>query len=191
LPPKQIGKARRIDAPADICALGKGFENCLAHYVRAVDAGLYAIYLWDDEISPAVCQLMRQGRLGWTLTEALGPKNEKLNKSQLQEITTAFSDVGIPECAAFHCLECILEANCTPSPRTRRQRQQHMERRLLELEEAAWIRDLEDVIYDAISGPTIAKASAVITRQLCEVRGHAPRLVLDKALWPGSDVSMA
>jgi hypothetical protein len=144
LPPQQIGKARRIDGTADICGLAKRFRNCLEHYVRQIDAGICAVYLWDDEISPAVCELMRQGRVGWSLSEALGPKNEKLDKSQLKEITTAFADAGIPEQAAFRSLECILETNCITTPRTRRQRQRHLEQRLLRLEEAAWIEDVVD-----------------------------------------------
>jgi hypothetical protein len=89
LPPKQIGLARRIDATADICALAKRFKNCLANFLTQIDAGGCAAYLWDDRAAPAVCLVTRQGRLGWSLSESLGPENAKLDMKQLQKITTA------------------------------------------------------------------------------------------------------
>ena len=145
LPPQQIGLARRIDATADICALAKRFKNCLANFVTQIDAGGCAVYLWDDPAAPAVCLVTRQGRLGWTLHEALGPANAKLDRKQLQEIITAFADADIPQYSAIRSLECILQAETT-RPRTRRQRRQALEQRLWELEEAAWVQDVVDVI---------------------------------------------
>ena len=145
LPPKQIGLARRIDATADICALAKQFKNCLANFVTQIDAGGCAVYLWDDPASPAACLVTRQGRLGWSLGEALGPENAKLDSRQLQEIITAFSEAGIPQYSAIRSLEYIL-ASGTTMPRTRRQRRQAWEQRLWELEEAAWVQDVVDVI---------------------------------------------
>jgi hypothetical protein len=146
LPPKEIGKARRIDATADICALAKRFKNCLATYPRQIDAGACAIYLWDDPAEPAVCLVTRHGRLGWSLSEALGPSNAELDGNQLQEITTAFAKAAVPQYSTFRSLECILQADCTTRPRTRRHRHQDLERRLWELEEAAWIEDVVDLI---------------------------------------------
>ena len=143
LPPKQIGLARRIDAAADICALAKQFKNCLANFVTQIDAGGCAVYLWDDPAAPAVCLVTRQGRLGWTLHEALGPENAKLDRKQLQEIITAFADADIPQYSAIRSLEYILESGTT-MPRTRRQRRQAWEQRLWELEEAAWIQEVID-----------------------------------------------
>ena len=144
LPPKQIGLARRIDAAADICALAKQFKNCLANFVTQIDAGGCAVYLWDDPAAPAVCLVTRQGRLGWTLHEALSPENAKLDRKQLQEIITAFADADIPQYSAIRSLECILQAETT-RPRTRRQRRQVLIQRLWELEEAAWVQDVIDV----------------------------------------------
>jgi len=145
LPPAQIGKARRIDATADICALAKAFKNCLAIYTREVDAGTCAIYLWDDPAAPAVCLVTRQGRLGWCLSEALGPRNAKLDSKQLQEITTAFADAGVPQLSAIFALESILETTINTRARTRRQRRQNLEQRLLELQDTARVQDVIDV----------------------------------------------
>jgi hypothetical protein len=145
LPTMQIGQARRVDATADICALAKRFKNCLENFVTQIDAGGCAVYLWDDPAAPAVCLVTRQGRLGWSLSVALGPENEKLDREQLQKITTAFAEAGIPQYSAIRSLEYILVPDPT-MPRTRRQRRQALEQRLWELEEAAWVQDVVDVI---------------------------------------------
>jgi hypothetical protein len=87
----------------------------------------------------------RQGRLGWSLSEALGPENAKLDRKQLQKITTAFAEADIPQYRVIRSLECILESDTT-MPRMRRQRRQVWEHRLWpELEEAAF-QDVVDVI---------------------------------------------
>jgi hypothetical protein len=54
LPPAQIGKARRLDATAEVCALAKRWSNCPADYTGQIDAGAYAIYLWEDATRPPV-----------------------------------------------------------------------------------------------------------------------------------------
>jgi hypothetical protein len=142
LPSAQMGLARRIDATADICALAEKFKNCLANFVTQIDAGGCAVYLWDDPTAPAVCLVTRQGRLAWSLNEALGPENAKLDSKQLQKITTAFAKAGIPQYSAIRSLECILESDTT-TPRTRRLRRRVLVQRLWpELEEAAWIQDV-------------------------------------------------
>jgi hypothetical protein len=146
LPPKKIGIARRIDATADIRALAKRFKNCLATYPGQIDAGACAIYLWDDPAEPAVCLVTRHGRLGWCLREALGPSNAELAGKQLQEITTAFAKAAVPQYSTICALECVLQTDCIMTPRTRRQRQQALEQRLWELEEAAWIQDVGDAV---------------------------------------------
>ena len=145
LPTVQIGKAQRVDATADICALAKRFKNCLENFVTQIDAGGCAVYLWDDPDAPAVCMVTRQGRLGWSLSEPLGPENAKLDRKQLQEITTAFAEAGIPQHSAIRSLKCILESDTT-RPRTRPQRRQAWEQRFWELEEPAWIQDVIEVI---------------------------------------------
>jgi hypothetical protein len=144
LPPQQIGKARRIDATADICALAKGFKNCLANYEEQIDAGGCAIYLWDDLAAPAVCLVTRHGRLGWSLSEALGPRNAELDRKQLQEITGAFAKAGVSHQSAICAIETIMQADCATN-HIRRQRQQNLEQRLWDLEEAAW-GDVIDVV---------------------------------------------
>jgi hypothetical protein len=146
LPPVQIGKAERIDATADICTLAQRFKNCLENYVTQIDDGGCAVYLWDDQTAPAVCLVTRQGRLGWSLSEVLGPQNAQLDRKQLQRITTAFAEAGILRHSAIRSLECILQTDIT-MPHTRRQRRQAWEQRLWpELEEAAWIQDVIEVI---------------------------------------------
>ena len=146
LPPAQIGKARRIDATADICALAKAFKNCLAMYTSEVDAGTCAIYLWDDPAAPAVCLVTRHGRLGWCLSEALGPKNTELDTEHLRHTTGTFAQAGIPQFSAMRALESILETTIKIRARTRRQRRQHVEQRLPEIEEAAWIEGVVDTV---------------------------------------------
>jgi hypothetical protein len=78
LPPAQIGMARRIDSTEELCTLGKRFRNCIGDLIDGVDAGEFAIYLWDDPTAQAVCQVSRHGRLGWALSEAVGPRNVDL-----------------------------------------------------------------------------------------------------------------
>ena len=146
LPPKKIGMARRVDATADICALAKRFKNCLASYATGVGAGACAIFQWDDPAEPAVCLVTRYGRLGWSLSAALGPCNAELDGKQLQKITTAFAKAAVPQYSAICALECILQADCATRPRTPRQRQRDFERRLLELEEAGWIEGVVDAV---------------------------------------------
>jgi hypothetical protein len=124
MPPAQIGKARRLDATAEVCALAKRWKNCLADYTGQIDAGAYAIYLWEDATSPAACQVTRHGRLGWFLSEVLGPENVELAPHQLQPICRAFADAGIPQHSVAYPIECILVSDCKirHGPRTRPQR---------------------------------------------------------------------
>jgi hypothetical protein len=75
----------------------------------------------------------------------LGPENAKLDRKQIQKIITAFADADIPQYCAIRAIECILQADTT-RPRTRRQRRQVLIQRLWELEEAAWVQDVVDVI---------------------------------------------
>jgi len=146
LPPKKIGKARRVDATANIYALAKRFENCLASYATGVGAGACAIFHWDDPAEPAVCLVTRHGRLGWCLTEALGPSNAELDGKQLQKITNAFAKAAVPQYSAICALECILKADCTTRQRMPRLRQHDLEQRLMEIEAAAWIGDVVDAV---------------------------------------------
>ena len=144
LPPDQIGKARRIDTTAEIYTLGKRFKNCLATRAKQIDAGECAIYLWDEPVAPALCQVTRRGRLGWALSEVLGPRNAELEETPLAEITTAFARAGVPQQSTFNALEAILHADPATGPHAQRFRRQDMVHRLWELEEAAWVEDMID-----------------------------------------------
>lgn len=133
LPPAQIGKARRIDATADICALAKAFKNCLAMYLTYVDDCTCAIYLWHEPAVQAVCKVTRHGRLGWCLSKALGPRNTELDTEHLHQITSTFAQAGIPSFSAFYALESILEATVRIRPRTPLRQQQLQEERLRQI----------------------------------------------------------
>jgi hypothetical protein len=131
MPPAQIGMARRLDATAEVCALAKRWKNCLADYTGQIDAGAYAIYLWDDATTSAACQVTRHGRLGWFLSEVLGPENVEPAPNQLRRICSAFADAGIPQRSAAYPIECILVSDCKVRhrPRTRRDRERQQQER--------------------------------------------------------------
>jgi hypothetical protein len=109
MPPAQIGPARRLDAAKEICALAKRFENCLAMYTGQVDAGECAIYLWEDPATRVACHVRRHGRLGWFLSQALGPQNIEPEAQQLQRIRHAFAEAGIPQYSVICAIERILQ----------------------------------------------------------------------------------
>ena len=48
LPPPQVGGARRLDQTIAIRALAKTWRNCLGRYVKDVNAGSCAIYIWEQ-----------------------------------------------------------------------------------------------------------------------------------------------
>lgn len=96
MPPPRVGLARRLDRPAEIRDLSKQWRNCLDKlYLSAIDAGISAIYLWDDPQAPAACAVERHGRLGWFLAEVKGPRNTDLKPDRLCHIQQRFADVGI------------------------------------------------------------------------------------------------
>jgi hypothetical protein len=96
LPPPQVGGARRLDQSIAIRALAKTWRNCLGRYVKDVNAGSCAIYIWEDRNLSAACSVRRFGRLGWFLEEIGGPQNIELKPEQLAKIRAAFSEAGIP-----------------------------------------------------------------------------------------------
>jgi hypothetical protein len=95
LPPMRVGKASRLDQAAAIRSLAKSWRNCLANYVADIDAGKYAVYIWQDSSAPAACLVRRHGRLGWFLDQVKGPQNADVEPKQLAKIHSAFSEVGI------------------------------------------------------------------------------------------------
>ena len=111
LPPAQIGMARRIDATADICSLGKRFKNCLANFVTQVDAGACAIYLWGDPTAPAVCRVTRHGRLAGSLSEALVRQMRSLTEINSKKSSSRLPMPRSRNIPLFVLLECILQAD--------------------------------------------------------------------------------
>jgi hypothetical protein len=107
LPPKMIGKARRIDAAAEISTVAKQFENCVAKYLSRIDDGSSAVYVWDEPELSAVCHVGRHGRLDWALDRPLGPRNADLNEHDCQRIIDAFARAGIPEVDIVQTIEAI------------------------------------------------------------------------------------
>jgi hypothetical protein len=108
LPPTLVGKARRLDRPAEIRALAKRWQNCLAHYVHFIDSGGNALYLWQDRQAAAACLVERCGRLGWFLDQVKGPRNADLKPSQLEAVHKAFADAGIPSSSILHPIQTLL-----------------------------------------------------------------------------------
>jgi hypothetical protein len=108
LPPTLVGKARRLDRPAEIRALAKRWRNCLANYLHLIDHGGCALYLWQDRQAAAVCLVERCGRLGWVLDQVKGPRNTDLKPTQLEAVHTAFADAGIPSSRILHPIQTLL-----------------------------------------------------------------------------------
>ena len=108
IPPTLIGKARRLDRPAELRALGKRWQNCLTHYVPLIDSGSCAIYLWGDQHAPAACLVDRCGRLGWFLDQVKGPRNSDIEPGRLEPIHAAFAKVGIPLSRIVHSIQAML-----------------------------------------------------------------------------------
>jgi hypothetical protein len=130
LPPKVVGKARRIDAAAEISTVAKQFENCVAKYLSRIDDGCSAVYVWDEPELAAVCHVGRHGRLGWALDAPLGPRNADLNEDDSQRITRAFARAGIPEVDIVQTIEAIAYVKLSRRDRlsSHRQRQRYAER---------------------------------------------------------------
>jgi hypothetical protein len=79
MPPARIELARRLDCVNEIQALASRWQNCLRDYICSVNSGWRAIYLWEDEVTPAACLVNRHGRLGWFLDDVKGPKNAEID----------------------------------------------------------------------------------------------------------------
>jgi hypothetical protein len=152
LPPAQIGMARRIDSTEELCTLGKRFRNCIGDLIDGVDAGEFAIYLWDDPTAQAVCQVSRHGRLGWALSEAVGPRNVDLAHDPLQAIRSAFAQAGIPDYSCIHAIEWLVGPDGY-QPCTRRRWQCEREERERELQDGAWDQETQRGAEEEIPVP--------------------------------------
>jgi hypothetical protein len=107
-PPPQIGGARRLDQTTAIRSLAKSWQNCLAQYLKDINAGSYAVYLWDHPNLQAACLVRRYGRLGWFLKEVRGPRNAAIEPKQLAIIYTAFSEAGISSHEIIAAILCMI-----------------------------------------------------------------------------------
>jgi hypothetical protein len=104
--PIVIGSFRRVDCVAEIRAIAKTWQNCLAEYLYQVNDGTSAIYL--SEKLNAVCLCCRLGRLGWFLIDARGPKNIPVDPQNLAQIHNAFAGAGIPQAAIVKALNATI-----------------------------------------------------------------------------------
>jgi hypothetical protein len=73
MPPSRIGLARRLGCVGEIQVLASRWQNCLPDYICSINNGWRAIYLWEDQLTPAVCSVSRHGRLGWFVDDVKGP----------------------------------------------------------------------------------------------------------------------
>jgi hypothetical protein len=104
--PATIGEFRRVDSIAEIRALAKNWQNCLADYLYNINEGTSAIYL--SENLEVVCFLSRHGRIGWFLLQAKGPRNVDIAPDRLVQIHSVFADAGFPEGSVIEAIKSIL-----------------------------------------------------------------------------------
>jgi hypothetical protein len=105
LPSVQIGLARRLDCVSEIQALAARWQNCLRDYIPSLNSGRCAIYVWDNEATPAACLVKRHGRLGWFLGEVKGPRNAEIDALELEVIYQSFAEAKIPQASMIQTVE--------------------------------------------------------------------------------------
>jgi hypothetical protein len=108
-PPATVGHGRRLDRIAEVRALGKDWQNCLATFMSQINEGKSAVYLWDDGHVFAACLVKRHGRLGWFLAQVKGPRNADIEPVQLEVIRTSFANAGVPQARVISGIETIVE----------------------------------------------------------------------------------
>ena len=106
LPPSEIDGFCRIDCPAEVRALGKKWQNCLAECVYGINEGTYAVYLSDQW--NVVCLVCRYDRMGWFLAQCKGPKNTDVERGRLNQVRSAFARIGIVPVAKCEAIRNIL-----------------------------------------------------------------------------------
>lgn len=122
LPPRRVLHARRLDSAAELRTLAKRWRNCLANYEWDVSYGRCAVYLWEHAGTQAACSVERCGRLGWCLTQVLGPQNVEIERSQLNVIVEAFEAAGVPFTSKLGPIQRILETGSVRELHRRRRR---------------------------------------------------------------------
>ena len=114
MPSAQIGLARRLDCVSEIQALASRWQNCLRDYIPSVNSGRCAIYVWDDEATPAACLVRRHGRLGWFLDDVKGPRNAEIDTQNLEIIFQSFAEAKVPQASMIEALEQLYEEQDDP-----------------------------------------------------------------------------
>jgi hypothetical protein len=114
MPGVQIGLARRLDCVSEIQALASRWQNCLRDYISSVNTGRCAIYVWDDDETPATCLIRRHGRLGWFLDDVKGPRNAEIDTQDLEIIVQSFAEASIPQASMIRTIEQLYEEQDDP-----------------------------------------------------------------------------
>jgi hypothetical protein len=109
-PPGRIALARRLDSPSEVRALGDSWGNCLANYVRPIDDGNCAVYLWEGKL-PAAGLVRRRGRFGWFVGQVLGPRNSVPNEGDSKPIYDAFAEAGVYRDRVIDAVENLIQAD--------------------------------------------------------------------------------
>ena len=108
MPGVQIGLARRLDSVSEIRALATRWQNCLREFISSVNSGQCAIYVWDNETTPATCLVRRCGRLGWFLDDVKGPRNAEIDTLNLEIIYQSFAEAKVPQVSMIETVGMIL-----------------------------------------------------------------------------------
>jgi len=97
MPPTRVGTFRRLDHVAEIRAIAKNWKNCMTDFLCTINDGTGAFYLSQQSEQPAVCLVVRDGRIGWFLDEVKGPNNVDIEPQYLGQIHEAFANASIPQ----------------------------------------------------------------------------------------------
>ena len=114
MPSVQIGLARRLDSVSEIQVLASRWQNCLRDYIPSVNSGRCAIYVLDNQATPAACMVRRHGRLGWFLDDVKGPRNAEIGTQDLEIIFQSFAEAKVPQASMIEAVEQLYEEQDEP-----------------------------------------------------------------------------
>ena len=80
----------------------------LREFISSVNSGQCAIYVWDNETTPATCLVRRCGRLGWFLDDVKGPRNAEIDTLNLEIIYQSFAEAKVPQVSMIETVGMIL-----------------------------------------------------------------------------------